>query len=243
MNVFDGRVCVVTGASGGIGGAVSVALARSGAKVWALGRNEERLSALVSTSGTSVPIEPLSVDLEVGDEVAAAVATIARSADRVDALVHGAGVIAIGDLETLSASEFDRQYRVNLRAPFLLTQALLPHLRDARGHVVLVNSSAADRPSANNVLYAATKAGLKALADGLRDQLNADGVRVTTVFLGRTATPMQADVHEREGRRYVPELLLQPEDVATAIVGALMLPATAEATEIFLRPARKASES
>ena len=87
--------------------------------------------------------------------------------------------------------------------------------------------------------YAATKHALKGLADGLRQEVNAFGVRVISVFPGRTATPLQASLFELEGRQYVPKRLLQPEDVAAMVVQALALPPTAEVTDILIRPAIK----
>jgi NADP-dependent 3-hydroxy acid dehydrogenase YdfG len=84
--------------------------------------------------------------------------------------------------------------------------------------------------------YAATKHALKAFAETLRDEVNPQGIRVLDIFLGRTASPMQASVHELEGRTYRPERLIQPEDVASAILSALSLPRTAEVTELSMRP-------
>ena len=116
----------------------------------------------------------------------------------------------------LPAEDFDRLYRVNLRAPFVLTQDLLPALRRARGQVVFVNSSAGLRASALNVLYAATKHGLKAIADGLRDEVNADGIRVDQRLPGRTATAMQQFVHEHEGGTTGPSSCCEPKTSSTS---------------------------
>jgi NADP-dependent 3-hydroxy acid dehydrogenase YdfG len=84
--------------------------------------------------------------------------------------------------------------------------------------------------------YSATKHGLKALADCLRAEVNSYGIRVISVFVGRTATPMQAAVHASEGRAYRPEKLIQPEDVASLVVHTLTLPPTVEVTALHLRP-------
>jgi NADP-dependent 3-hydroxy acid dehydrogenase YdfG len=78
---------------------------------------------------------------------------------------------------------------------------------------------------------------MRAVADSLREEVNADGIRVCTIYLGRTATPMQEAIYAREGRVYRPELLVQPEDVAQVVVAVLALRSTAEVTEIHLRPA------
>jgi NADP-dependent 3-hydroxy acid dehydrogenase YdfG len=239
---LEGRVCVVTGASSGIGRAVAIALVRAGAHVWAVGRSRDRLDALALEADGPGSAEPLVLDLELDGELADAAVAIMARADAIDALVHSAGAIRLGSLESLSASDLDHQYVVNLRAPFVLTKLLLPALRRARGQVVFVNSSAAFRASASNALYAATKAGLKALADGLRDEVNRDGVRVVSVYVGRVATPMQAAVHEFEGRRYRPELLLRPEDVAETVLTTLALPASGEVTDVSIRSMTKPSE-
>jgi NADP-dependent 3-hydroxy acid dehydrogenase YdfG len=105
--------------------------------------------------------------------------------------------------------------------------------------VVFINSSAGLRASANNALYAATKHGLKAVADGLREEVNRDRVRVITVYAGRTDTPMQVSIHEHEARQYRPELLLRPEDVVDVVLAALSVPPSGEVTDVNVRPIAK----
>ncbi len=102
-----------------------------------------------------------------------------------------------------------------------------------------VNSTAGPHAGANASQYASTKHALRAVADSLRDEVNAVGIRVLSLFLGRTASPMQASVHEMEHRKYRPELLMQPEDVAAVVINALTLPRTAEVTEVSMRPCMK----
>ncbi len=104
-----------------------------------------------------------------------------------------------------------------------------------------MNSSAALAPGVDNALYAAAKAALRSFAGSLRGHVNAHGVRVLSVFAGRTATPMQEAAHRFEGRRYEPDWMLQPADVARAIADALGLPRTAEVTEIMVRSMKKPS--
>jgi short-subunit dehydrogenase len=138
--------------------------------------------------------------------------------------------------------DFDQQYRINVRAPYVLTQALLPMLRSRPGQIVFINSSVGLRAKANVGQYAATKHALKAIADSLRDEVNKEGIRVLSVFLGRTATPMQAAIHEMEGRAYHAERLMQSDDVAAMVINALNLPRSAEVTDISIRPLRKPIE-
>jgi NAD(P)-dependent dehydrogenase (short-subunit alcohol dehydrogenase family) len=156
-----------------------------------------------------------------------------------DLLVHCAGAIALGTVEEAQVQDLDRQYETNVRGPFLLTKALLPLLKVREGQVVFVNSTAGLVARAGVSHYAASKHALRALAESLREEVNPDGVRVLSVFLGRTATPMQAGLHEAEGKPYAPERLIQPDDVASIVLCALSLPRTAEVTEIRVRPMKK----
>jgi len=125
---------------------------------------------------------------------------------------------------------------VNLIAPAELTRLFLPTLRVARGQVVFVNSGAGLRADAEWGTYAASKHGLRALADSLRAEEHAAGVRVTSVYPGRTATAMQQRVRSQEGLPYDPGAYIDPESVATAVLTALDLPRDAEITEITVRP-------
>ncbi len=237
---LNGKVCVVTGASSGVGRALATAFARSGAQVWAMGRSRERLESLArKTAGAAGGLTPLIADFEDKDALEAAHVEIISNSDSLDVLVHSAGTISRGPIEHASTDHFDRQYQVNLRAPFVLTRALLPALKRSRGQIVFINSSAGSVASPDAALYAATKGGLKVFADSLRQEVNPAGVRVVTVTLGRTATPMQKLVHEHEGRAYRPELLLRPEDVVEVVLSALSLGPTAEVTDVKLRPLGK----
>ena len=155
---------------------------------------------------------------------------------KIDMLIHSAGVISIGRLEFSSVADLDRQYQTNVRAPFLLTQTLLPMLRSVKGQVVFINSSAGLKAGSNNGQYAATKSSLKAIADSFRNEINPEGIRVLSIYPGRTATAMQEAVSKMEGKEYHPELLLQPEDIAATVINALRMPSTAEITDIHIRP-------
>lgn len=112
-------------------------------------------------------------------------------------------------------------------------------LRTRRGQIVFINSLVGLNAKANSSQYSVTKHALKGLADSLRNEVNQDGVRVLSVFLGRTASPMQAAVHRMECRTYHPELLVQPDDVASVVLNALSLSRTAEVTDISIKHAIK----
>lgn len=231
------RNALVTGASGAVGSAFARALAEAGAALLLHGRDGERLAATAErVRRGSQRVEICAVDLADDGAVPELAARAEQILQGVDVLVHAAGTFHLGSFEETPAAELDRQYRVNVRAPYLLTRALLPSLRARRGQVVFVNSSVAGRAGVG--AYAASKHALKAIADSLREEVNRDGVRVVSVFPGRTASAMQERIHRLEKRSYRPERLLQPEDVAAVVLQALTLPRTAEVTDLHVRPMR-----
>jgi NADP-dependent 3-hydroxy acid dehydrogenase YdfG len=236
---FNRKVALITGASSGVGRAIALQLAAEGATLCCVGRHLCALQELAADA--ALPPERVHLwraDLTL-DEDLERLRTHIRALCRLDMLIHAAGYIALGSAATASLEDLDRQYRVNVRAPDALTQAALPLLLGQQGQVVFLNSTAGRAPGATNGQYAATKHALKALADSLREEFNCQGIRVLSVFLGRTATPMQASVAEMEGKPYQPERLIQPEDVASVVVHALHLPPSVEMTEVSLRPMAK----
>ena len=235
-----GRLAVVTGASSGVGQAIALALARQGAELCVMGRNSNALAEMVSVAQQFSAATAFPVDLTKEEKFDTLFRHIEERAGGLDILVHCAGVIHQDLMECARIEDLDSQYATNVRAPYLLSQRLLPALVKARGQIVFINSSvgiAVRRPEVGQ--YAATKHALRAIADSLREEVNPKGIRVLTLYLGRTATPMQEALFQQEGREYRPETLLQPEDVASVVAHSLMLPRTAEVTEISIRPMTK----
>jgi NADP-dependent 3-hydroxy acid dehydrogenase YdfG len=236
-NSLLGKVAVVTGASGGIGRAIALALSHRGVEVCLMGRDPVALTETVTELGPQSVARSFQVDFADPASVELALNRLEKQLRKVDILIHCAGAIQRDTMERAHTEDLDLQYVVNVRAPYLLTRRLLPMLAKTRGQVIFINSSvglAVKRPDIGQ--YAATKHALRAIADSLREEVNPKGIRVLTLFLGRTATPMQAKLCEEDGQKYRPETLLQPEDVATVIVHSLALPYTAEVTDISIRP-------
>ncbi len=240
MLTLRDHVAVVTGASSGIGKAIAVILAGEGARLVLLGRREDAL-ARVERAALSTGAGAISYagDLTIDSEIERVAEGVRRRYGGVDVLVHAAAVISLGRMQDASTEELDWQYAVNVRVPYILTRTLLPMLRARQGQVVFINSSAGLRAKAGAGQYGATKHALRAIANSLRDEVNGEGMRVLSVFTGRTATPMQEALHAMQGREYRPERLQQPEDVAAVVINALLLPRTTEVTEIHMRPMAK----
>ncbi|MBI0297220.1 SDR family oxidoreductase [Streptomyces sp. PRKS01-29] len=223
---------LITGAGSGIGAAVTERLAERGDELWLLARDAGRAKEL---AGRFPGVRTVVGDLAEPDRLSWALGHQTLP-DRLDSLLHIAGVVDLGEVGELTPKAWTRQLAANLVAPAELTRLLLPQLRLAQGHVVFVNSGAGLRANAQWAAYAASKHGLKALADALRWEESGNGVRVTTVYPGRTATPMQVKVHQQEGKEYDAERWIAPETVASTILTALDLPHDAEITDLQVRP-------
>jgi NADP-dependent 3-hydroxy acid dehydrogenase YdfG len=156
------------------------------------------------------------------------------SFDRLDGLVHCAGVVRPGRVDAQDVADWTEQLAVNVVAPALLTSRLLPALRAARGAVVFVNSGSGQRARAGMASYGASKFAARALADGLREE--EPSLRVTSVFPGRTATEMQRVVRAYEGGPFEPSHYLRPETVAGVIAQVLATPPDAVVPEVVVRP-------
>jgi NADP-dependent 3-hydroxy acid dehydrogenase YdfG len=226
---------VITGASSGVGRALALRFASSVQRVVLIGRDAARLEA-VARDAESRGAEAICHVVHL--DSAAEVDQLARELEAlpaVSALLHAAGEFAAEPLATASARDLDRLLGVNLRAPYVLTHRLLRALEQGSGDVVFINSSVVGQRRAGVAAYAASKAGLVAVADSLRQECNPLGLRVLSVFLGATATPLQEQLHARAGRTYHPGALLQPADVAEIVHAALALPRGAEVTDLHLR--------
>jgi NADP-dependent 3-hydroxy acid dehydrogenase YdfG len=235
------QTAVITGGGSGVGAAIALALAKEGADLCLVGRRPEKLEAVAGKArGFGARVVCCQADLANEVELLALPQRLLADVDGINILVHSAAVIEKAPIERGSLNDLDKHYRINVRAPYALTQALLPALKSRRGDIIFINSSSGITAKPLFAQYDSTKHALKALADSLRAEINADGVRVLSVYLGRTATDMQSKLYQEEGKAYRPEVLLQPDDVASIVLSTLLLPRTAEVTDIHVRPMIKA---
>lgn len=213
---------LVTGAGRGIGRAIALRFARAGATVLAAARTrsevEDTARACEAAGGRGIPLV-----LDVTDRVSVDAALLPALEDldgRLDVLVNNAGAFAVVPFAELDAATWRRLFAVNLDGVLHVTQAALPALRAARGHLLNIASVAARTPYEGSSVYCATKYGLRGLTDVLRLELAADGIRVSCVYPDATDTtifddtPLELDPAELDA----------PEDVAAVVFDAWSAP-------------------
>jgi NADP-dependent 3-hydroxy acid dehydrogenase YdfG len=240
MESLKNQIAVVTGASSGIGKAIALSLAAQGAEVCLVARRRELLEDVakqahaLSSRGHACP-----ADLTKDDDIRALGDRVQKDFGHLNILVLCSGAIFHAPLEKASLADFDLMYRSNVRGHYAMIQRMLPLLRKSAGQIVFINSSAGLRSPAGVGQFSATQHAFRSIADSVRDEVNGDGIRVLSVYPGRTATPRISKLFEKEGRAYQPDLLMQPEDVAEMVTHSLRLPRTAEVTDISIRPMQK----
>jgi NADP-dependent 3-hydroxy acid dehydrogenase YdfG len=224
-----GGTAVVTGATGGIGSAIVRAMSQRGYRVLAVARSQSKLDALVRDVASTVPVV---MDLTEPVELP----SVLRELERVEVLVHCAGLADVSSVADAEPGLWRRTFAVNVVSAAELTQALLPGLRAASGHVVFINMARGMTGVPKWSAYVGSKAAQRELADSLREEEAGNGVRVTTVYPGGTATDLLRQVREQFGRPYDPEVCIQPESLAGMIVAAIESPPDAHVAELSVQP-------
>jgi NAD(P)-dependent dehydrogenase (short-subunit alcohol dehydrogenase family) len=229
-----GASALVTGAGRGIGRAIALALGREGAKVALVSRTVSELSAAAAevrqAGGAALAIPGDLCDLAFP---ALAVERAVAAHGRLQVLVNNAGVGAFANLADTTDELWDRVMGTNLTAVFRLTRAALPHLAAGGGHVFMVSSLAGQNPIAGLAAYCASKAALDHLASCLMLEVRASGVKVTVLAPGSVATGFAG--MPRGGDT---SWMLQPEDLATAVLDLLRGREGAHLSRVEMRPAR-----
>jgi acetoacetyl-CoA reductase/3-oxoacyl-[acyl-carrier protein] reductase len=211
---LEGRVAVVTGGAGAIGGAICARLAESGAAVWCFDRPGHEAPA---------PVRSLGVDLTNPSGIAEAIAAVDAAAGRLDIVVHAAGITRDARLWKTTAEDWNDVFATNLTSAFHLLHASVPVMRrTGPGAIVLISSINGERGKVGQSAYAASKAGLNTLARTAARELGAFGIRVNAIAPGWIVTPMTASVPEEARKRALDESALgrlgDPDDVARAAI-------------------------
>jgi NADP-dependent 3-hydroxy acid dehydrogenase YdfG len=243
---LEGTVAIVTGASSGIGESTALALAGEGAAVVAAARRLDRLESLAERAPAGSKIVPMQVDISDEAQVRAMVETTVGSLGRLDLLVNNAGVMLLGNIEGAPTDEWRRMIELNLLGLFYCTHAALPHLLSAAqgprqvADIVNVSSVAGRVARLQNGVYAATKFGVGAFSESLRQEVTERHVRVTVIEPGATMTELafqnRPEVLEEMAKNFTGIAMMGAEDIAAAIRYAVTQPANVALNEILIRP-------
>ena len=251
MTDLQGTVALVTGASSGIGQATARALAAQGASVALVARRGDRLERLggeiADEGGTALPIE---ADVSERGQAEAAVARAAEELGRLDVVVNNAGVMLLGPIADAPVEEWERMVEVNLLGLMYTARAALPHLLEAAeggarrvADLVNVSSVAGRIARKGSGVYNATKFGVGAFSEGLRQEVTGRHVRVSLVEPGAVATELQGhnrpEVREQIEKRFDDMDILQSEDIADAIAYVVTRPRHVAVNEILVRPTQQ----
>lgn len=231
MKRLEGQVAIVTGASRGIGKAIAMALHREGASVALAARGNDELESLAAEmrahGGKAIS---LKVDLTNDDHVRMLVDEAVKTYGRIDIVVNNAGRGVFKPFADMGTADFDEMWKLNMRAPFVLTKTALPHMiKQKSGAIVNIASLAGKNSFINGTGYAATKWALRGWASSLMLEVREHNIRVVTVFPGSVDTTFSS-MNKRGDK------ITQPEDVADAVVFAVTAPTRSMFSEIDVRP-------
>lgn len=217
MPDLKGRVCLVTGASRGIGRAIAIAFAEAGGDVAINCRERigdaEKVADAVRVKGRRAAV--VQADVSRAEDVARMVAATAMALGNIDVLVNNAGMAARRGIDDLTEADFDATIAVNLKSAFLCTQAVLPHMRAQQwGRIVNISSGAARGAGSIGLHYNASKAGMEGLTRGYAARLVKDGITVNAVAPSLIETEMMPAARVDAGARIPLGRLGRAEEVA-----------------------------
>ncbi|AVH74009.1 short-chain dehydrogenase/reductase SDR [Nostoc sp. 'Lobaria pulmonaria (5183) cyanobiont'] len=243
---LDAKVAIITGASSGIGAAIAIALAEEGAQVAIAARRIERLNEVAqkieAVGGKALPIV---TDVTDETQVNSLVQKVNTTLGRIDILVNNAGIGGLGTIEDGDPAEWRRQFDLNVLGLLYATHAVLPIFKaQGVGHVVNLSSVAGRITRAGMGVYSATKWGVNAISEALRQEVHKDNIRVTIIEPGLVATEFIDNITDPAAKqaleaRFKAVTPLQPEDIARAIAYAVTQPPHVNVNEILLRPTQQ----
>ena len=241
---IKGKVIVVTGASSGLGEAAAKRLCTEGAMVVLGARRLDRIQsladALTRAGGKALAVE---TDVVKSEQVKKLVEQAVRTYGRIDVMINNAGLMALSPLEKLRIEEWDRMIDVNLKGVLYGIAAALPYMKEQKsGHFINVSSVAGHKVRPSSAVYGATKWGVRALSEGLRQEVKPYNIRTTVISPGAVATELPNSVTEpdiAENVRKIYEKAIPAEAFAQAVAYAMSQPDEVDVNEILFRPTQQ----
>jgi NADP-dependent 3-hydroxy acid dehydrogenase YdfG len=241
MDNVAGKVIVITGASSGLGQAAARLLSAKGAKVVLGARRADRIAQLAeelrSKGGQAVA---LPTDVSMRGDVQALVDEAVKTFGTIDVMINNAGVMPLSLLESLKVDDWEAMVDVNLKGVMFGIAAALPHMIERRsGHFINVASTAGHRVAPTTAIYSATKHAVRALSEGLRQEMSPHNIRSTIISPGASSSELMGLVKDKgllEHMRTAATFALPPETFAEMVLFAIGQPESVDVNEILFRP-------
>jgi NADP-dependent 3-hydroxy acid dehydrogenase YdfG len=243
-NNIEGKVVVITGASSGLGEATARLLSAQGAIVALGARRADRIQSLAAElSGSGRKAIAVATDVTHLDQVKGLVDAAVRAYGRIDVMINNAGLMPSSPLERLRVDDWNRMIDVNIKGVLYGIAAALPYMKQQKaGHFINVSSVAGHKVRAGGAVYAATKHAVRALSEGLRQEVKPYNIRTTVISPGAIATELPESVTEpdiAENMRKVYEMAIPADSFARAVAFAISQPEDIDVNEILFRPTRQ----
>ncbi|MDB5172638.1 MAG: oxidoreductase [Phycisphaerales bacterium] len=244
-NNIEGKVVVITGASSGLGEAAARHLAAQGAIVVLGARRVDRLQALAEElTGKGGKALAVATDVTHYDQVKKLVDAAVQTYGRIDVMINNAGLMAQSLLERLRVDEWDRMIDVNIKGVLYGIAAALPHMKQQKsGHFINVSSVAGHKVHPGTAVYSATKFAVRALSEGLRQEVKPYNIRTTVISPGAVATELPTSVADPDLaeriRKFYDQVAIPPDSFARAVAYAIGEPEEVDVNEILFRPTRQ----
>lgn len=240
---IEGKVVVITGASSGLGEATARHLAQRGAKLVLGARRLEKLQALAEelSLGSAAAMQ---TDVTQRDQVKRLVDHAVQAHERIDVMINNAGLMPHAPLERLKVDEWDRMIDVNIKGVLYGIAAVLPYMMQQKsGHVINVSSVAGHKVTQAGAVYAATKHAVRALSEGLRQEVKPYNIRTTVISPGAVATELLDSISEPDIaesiHKFYETFAIPADSFARAVAFAISQPEDVDINEILFRPTRQ----
>ncbi len=245
MNNIEGKIIAITGASSGLGEAAARLLSKQGATVVMGARRMDRLQSLVNElTGNGGKALAVATDVTHVEQVKKLVDTAVHTFGRIDVMINNAGLMPHSPLERLKIDEWDRMIDVNIKGVLYGIAAALPYMKQQQaGHIINVSSVGGHKVTYAGAVYCATKHAVRALSEGLRQEVKPYNIRTTIISPGAVASELpdsitEPDISEKIHKFYG-EYAIPADSFARAVAFAISQPEDVDINEILFRPTRQ----
>jgi NADP-dependent 3-hydroxy acid dehydrogenase YdfG len=244
-NNIAGKVVVITGASSGLGEATARLLSAQGATVALGARRVDRLQSLADEfTRNGRKALALTTDVAHCDQVKRLVDTAVQTFGRLDVMINNAGLMQQSPLERLKVDEWDNMIDVNIKGVLYGIAAALPHMqRQKAGHIINVSSVAGHKVTPAGTVYSATKHAVRAISEGLRQEVKPYNIRTTVISPGAVATELPNHITEQDVagnmQKFYEAFAIPADSFARAVAFAMSQPEDVDVNEILFRPTRQ----